>query len=229
VLVDGSYLLFWFTGTGSNKGQRYTSKGDPIGDVFTIAASPKNILPLTGGSVILAWSASNEIANNLLDVYMQRLNKPEAAGCAASAAWVRGQQYAAGARVTYSDGLTYVAKFANPGYNPTISTFFWAPVACCTKPAAWVMGQQYAAGALVSYADGLSYVAKLANPGYDPTISTFFWAPVACTKPAAWVSGQQYAAGALATYSNGLTYVAKFANPGYDPTISTFFWTLVGY
>ena len=229
VLVDGSYLLFWFTGTSSNKAQRYTSKGDPIGDVFAIAASPKNILPLTGGSVVLAWSASNDIANNLLDVYMQRLNKPEAAGCTESAAWVRGQQYAAGARVTYTDGLSYVAKFANPGYNPTISTFFWAPVACCTKPAAWVMGQQYAAGALISYADGLSYVAKLANPGYDPTISTFYWAPVACTKPVAWVMGQQYAAGALVSYADGLTYVAKFANPGYDPTISTFFWAPVGY
>ncbi|WP_029526482.1 hypothetical protein [Polaromonas glacialis] len=229
VLVDGSYLLFWYSGASGNKGQRYTSKGDPIGDVFTIAATPKNILPLTGGSVTVAWSASNEIANNLLDVYMQRLNKPEAAGCAESAAWVLGQQYVAGARVTYTDGLTYVAKFANPGYNPTISTFFWAPVACCTKPAAWVRGQQYAAGALVSYSNGLPYVAKLANPGYDPTISTFFWAPVACTKPAAWVSGQQYAAGALATYSNGLTYVAKFDNPGYDPTISTYFWAPVGY
>jgi len=229
VLVDGSYLLFWYAGAGGNKGQRYTSKGDPIGDAFTIAASPKNILPLTGGSVILAWSASNQIPNNLLDVYMQRLNKPEAAGCTESAAWVRGQQYAAGARVTYTDGLTYVAKFANPGYNPTISTYFWAPVACCTKPAAWVRGQQYAAGALVSYADGLSYVAKLDNPGYDPTISTFFWAPVACTKPVAWVRGQQYAAGALVSYANGLTYVAKLANPGYDPTISTFFWAPVSY
>ena len=50
--------------------------------------------------------------------------------CTKPAAWIVGQQYAAGARVTYSNGLIYVAKYANPGYDPTISTYFWAPVAC---------------------------------------------------------------------------------------------------
>jgi len=44
-------------------------------------------------------------------------------------AWVQGQQYAAGAIVTYQ-GKLYRAKYANPGYNPTISTYYWAPYAC---------------------------------------------------------------------------------------------------
>ncbi|MBG6076602.1 hypothetical protein IWX85_002439, partial [Polaromonas sp. CG_9.11] len=87
--------------------------------------------------------------------------------------------------VSYSNGLSYVAKFANPGYNPTISTYYWDPAPCsvspppvvCTKPAAWVNGQYYAAGARVSYSNGLSYVAKFANPGYNPTISTYYWDP----------------------------------------------------
>jgi ABC-type Fe3+-hydroxamate transport system substrate-binding protein len=75
--------------------------------------------------------------------------------------------------VSYS-GLQYVAKFANPGYTPTISTYYWAPSAVN-----WVQGKQYAAGSVVSYG-GKQYVAKYANPGYTPTISTYYWAYQAC-------------------------------------------------
>jgi hypothetical protein len=31
--------------------------------------------------------------------------------------------------VTYS-GSTYKAKYANPGYNPTISTYYWSKLGC---------------------------------------------------------------------------------------------------
>lgn len=47
----------------------------------------------------------------------------------ASTAWVMGKWYAAGALVTYS-GRVYKAKYGNPGYNPTISTYYWAPASC---------------------------------------------------------------------------------------------------
>ncbi|MBG6076840.1 hypothetical protein IWX85_002677, partial [Polaromonas sp. CG_9.11] len=176
LLVDGSYLLFWLADTAGARGQRYTSKGDELGEPFNIIyPRPKSILPLSGGDVIVGWSSSTQIGSDLPDVYTQRLTNPEVAACTKPAAWVNGQYYAAGARVSYSNGLTYVAKFANPGYNPTISTYYWAPAPCsvsppppvvCTIPAAWVNGQYYAAGARVSYSNGLSYVAKFANPGY---------------------------------------------------------------
>jgi chitodextrinase len=52
-----------------------------------------------------------------------------AAGCSASSNWVQGQQYAAGSVVSYA-GQSYVAKFANPGYTPTISTYYWSPSVC---------------------------------------------------------------------------------------------------
>ena len=87
----------------------------------------------------------------------------------ASSAWVQGQSYAAGAVVTYN-GALYIAKFANPGYNPTISTYYWAPY---SYPV-WVQGRQYYAGNVVSYG-GRLYVAKYDNPGYNPTISTYYW------------------------------------------------------
>ncbi|MDB5869073.1 MAG: hypothetical protein JWP96_1405 [Polaromonas sp.] len=47
-----------------------------------------------------------------------------------SPVWVMGQQYAAGDIVTYSDGNSYIAKVANPGYNPTISTYYWSRYSC---------------------------------------------------------------------------------------------------
>ncbi|RYZ85611.1 MAG: carbohydrate-binding protein [Moraxellaceae bacterium] len=43
-------------------------------------------------------------------------------------AWVEGRQYNVGDKVSYQGGY-YIAEFANPGYNPTISTYFWEPVA----------------------------------------------------------------------------------------------------
>jgi hypothetical protein len=50
-------------------------------------------------------------------------------GCRGSNNWVQGQQYATGSVVSYS-GQNYVAKFANPGYTPTISTYYWASSPC---------------------------------------------------------------------------------------------------
>jgi hypothetical protein len=56
-------------------------------------------------------------------------NVAAAPGTCSYPAWVMGRQYAAGAIVSYNGSL-YIAKFANPGYNPTISTYYWAPYAC---------------------------------------------------------------------------------------------------
>ena len=53
----------------------------------------------------------------------------QAQACNASP-WTQGSQYAAGSTVSYSDGNLYRAKFANPGYNPTISTYFWSRYTC---------------------------------------------------------------------------------------------------
>ena len=109
-----------------------------------------------------------------------------------------GGQYAAGSIVTYSDGKLYRAKFANPGYIPTVSTYFWEAYVCTVTPTPsptqtpiptpppacsfpnWVSGRQYAAGAIVTYTDGNLYRAKFANPGYIPTVSTYFWARYTC-------------------------------------------------
>jgi hypothetical protein len=104
------------------------------------------------------------------------------------------QYYAAGSVVSYNGNL-YIAKYANPGYNPTISTYYWAPYTCstsapapapsptpatgCVAPTVWVQGKYYPAGSVVSYQWNL-YIAKYANPGYNPTISTYYWKHYSC-------------------------------------------------
>lgn len=42
-------------------------------------------------------------------------------------AWVQGRQYKVGDKVTFQGGY-YIAEHANPGYSPTISTWFWDPI-----------------------------------------------------------------------------------------------------
>lgn len=206
---------------------------------------------LTNGSYFYKITAANgetESAQSLeVSATLGAAPPPPAPTCTYPS-WVEGRQYAAGSIVTYTDGKLYRAKFANPGYNPTISTYFWEAYVCTSTPPPpppgcsypnWVDGTPYAAGAIVTYTDGKLYRAKFANPGYNPTVSTYFWEVYFCTTtppptptptptPACsypgWVNGRQYAAGAIVTYTDGKLYRAKFANPGYDPTISTYYW-----
>ncbi|MBM7845445.1 glycoside hydrolase family 19 protein [Herpetosiphon giganteus] len=100
--------------------------------------------------------------------------------------WVAGRQYYTGNIVRYN-GSFYVAEHDNPGYDPTISTWFWEPTSCggggggggsCSYTD-WVAGRQYYTGNIVRY-NGSFYVAEHDNPGYDPTISTWFWEPTTC-------------------------------------------------
>jgi predicted chitinase/chitodextrinase len=49
-------------------------------------------------------------------------------------AWVQGQFYAAGSIVRYADGRYYIAEHDNPGYDPTVSTWYWDPYDCGSTP-----------------------------------------------------------------------------------------------
>ncbi|WP_372441046.1 glycoside hydrolase family 19 protein [Actinacidiphila acididurans] len=47
-------------------------------------------------------------------------------------AWVAGHSYVTGDIVKYTNGLFYIATHDNPGYDPTISTWYWSPYTCGT-------------------------------------------------------------------------------------------------
>ncbi|WP_033441568.1 glycoside hydrolase family 19 protein [Saccharothrix sp. NRRL B-16314] len=48
--------------------------------------------------------------------------------------WVQGKWYTAGNIVRYTDGKYYIAEHDNPGYDPTISTWYWNPHTCGSTP-----------------------------------------------------------------------------------------------
>ncbi|WP_437667411.1 glycosyl hydrolase family 18 protein [Sorangium sp. So ce1182] len=56
----------------------------------------------------------------------------EAAACAGSPEWQEGQWYDEGAIVNYQ-GVAYIAEHGNPGYIPTVSTYFWEPYSGCSE------------------------------------------------------------------------------------------------
>jgi chitinase len=105
-------------------------------------------------------------------------------GCT-STAWQQGASYHTGDIVTFK-GASYVATHDNPGYDPTVSTWFWSPSpgcggggGSCNYPA-WQQGASYHTGDTVMF-KGSAYIATHDNPGYDPTISTWFWSPTSCS------------------------------------------------
>ncbi|MFD5074726.1 glycoside hydrolase family 19 protein [Streptomyces sp. NPDC058371] len=53
-----------------------------------------------------------------------------AASCSSYPSWVAGKSYVTGNIVRYTDGKAYIAEHDNPGYDPTISTWYWEPYAC---------------------------------------------------------------------------------------------------
>ena len=52
------------------------------------------------------------------------------AQCSNASNWVQGRSYSAGSIVRYTNGRYYLANSANPGYNPTISTYYWSGYNC---------------------------------------------------------------------------------------------------
>ncbi|NEA49686.1 glycoside hydrolase family 19 protein [Streptomyces sp. SID10815] len=57
-----------------------------------------------------------------------------AASCSSYPSWTAGKSYVTGDIVRYTDGRTYIAEHDNPGYDPTISTWYWDPYACESGP-----------------------------------------------------------------------------------------------
>lgn len=48
--------------------------------------------------------------------------------------WTAGAWYVTGNIVRYTNGLYYIAEHDNPGYDPTISTWYWDPYTCSGTP-----------------------------------------------------------------------------------------------
>jgi hypothetical protein len=112
-------------------------------------------------------------------------------GCSTTPAWVVGQWYPTGSLVRYTNGNVYVAVHDNPGYDPTISTWFWSPANCagggtgggggggtCSAPA-WSAAQVYVGGNLASN-NGRIWRAKWWTQGETPGVAEVWAAQGNC-------------------------------------------------
>lgn len=94
----------------------------------------KTQLALQEGSGVMIWELSQDIAgaNNLLAAIRNQIGNGGGSSSSSTAnscpAWVSGQNYVTGNKVTYQGGY-YIAKYDNPGYIPNVSTYFWEPIA----------------------------------------------------------------------------------------------------
>ena len=69
--------------------------------------------------------ASSSVGNSLSSSVRSSSSAPVGGSCPA---WVQGKQYYAGDKVSYQGGF-YIAEHANPGWPPTVSTWYWEPIA----------------------------------------------------------------------------------------------------
>ncbi|MFB6894273.1 chitinase [Kitasatospora sp. NPDC056327] len=79
--------------------------------------------------------------------------------CAIAPAWSQGANYQTRDIVLHTDGKIYVARRDNPGYNPAVSTYYWAPYTCGTG------GNPYPGSFVVSEAQ-FNQMFPNRNPAY---------------------------------------------------------------
>ena len=98
----------------------------------------KTRLALQEGSGVMIWELSQDAAgtNSLLAAIHNQIGSGNNSSSSSSTndgcpAWISGKQYYAGNKVSYEGGY-YIAEYDNPGYIPTVSTYFWEPVSVST-------------------------------------------------------------------------------------------------
>jgi chitinase len=135
---------------------------------------------LLGGALLSGCGGSGADAGTAASSFLAKITVAAAADCGASE-WVSGKSYVAGDIVVYS-GNYYKALYANPGYIPTVSTYYWAEFA-----RTWAGGTNYPVGTVVEYpANGYFYkevnaaAGSTGSDGTDPTVSTYLWNRYTC-------------------------------------------------
>ncbi len=93
----------------------------------------KTQLAMQQGSGVMIWELSHDApgSNSLLTTIRTTIGTPTSSSSSSRStscsAWVEGKAYVTGNVVSYQGGY-YIAEHDNPGYIPTVSTYFWDPV-----------------------------------------------------------------------------------------------------
>lgn len=69
-------------------------------------------------------SVGSSVVSSMASSVRSSSSTPVGGSCPA---WVQGKQYYAGDKVSYQGGY-YIAEHANPGWPPTVSTWYWEPI-----------------------------------------------------------------------------------------------------
>ncbi|HEY3869433.1 MAG TPA: glycoside hydrolase family 19 protein, partial [Actinocrinis sp.] len=133
-------------------------------------------------------------------------------------AWVAGQYYDVGAIVTYTaNGQLYIATNANPGYDPTISTWYWSPYTCSGGSSGGGGGGTSSSGFVVSEAQfDQMFPSRNSFYTYSGLVTALSTYPGFATTGSSTVQAQE-AAAFLANVDHetgGLVYVNEIDQSG---------------
>ncbi|HEY1013539.1 MAG TPA: glycoside hydrolase family 19 protein [Herpetosiphonaceae bacterium] len=131
--------------------------------------------------------------------------------------WVQGQNYYTGNIVRYN-GAFYIAEHDNPGYDPTISTWFWDPYTCSGNPTPTPTNSPGGFSSIVSRAQ-FDQLFPNRNPfyTYDGLVTAAAFYP-AFAGTGTTETRKREAAAALANFSHetgGLVHITEIAQGEY--------------
>jgi chitinase len=132
-------------------------------------------------------------------------------------AWAAGHNYVTGDIVQYTNGNYYVATHDNPGYDPTISTWFWSPYTCSGSTGGTTGGGGNTGGFVVSEAQfNQMFPSRNSFYTYSGLTAALSSYPAFATTGSDTVKKQE-AAAFLANVSHetgGLVYVTEIDKSG---------------
>ena len=116
--------------------------------------------------------------------------------------WVAGQSYTTGAIVRYTNGLYYQATHDNPGYDPTISTWYWSPYTCTgggttTPPSGFVVSEAQFNSMFPSRNSFYTYQGLVTALAKYPSFATTGGDTVAKQEAAAFLANVSHETGGL--------------------------------
>ena len=105
-------------------------KGNPwaLGNEY-VSSVELGVEPVEGTGDIAIYDYKVSTAGSSSKAAPAPAPAPAPVSACSGSSWGQGKQYAAGSVVSYG-GKQYIAKFANPGYTPTISTYYWSETTC---------------------------------------------------------------------------------------------------
>jgi predicted chitinase len=195
-------------GTGSvSAGAGVSSAGAPgvtAGSTSSVAGMPATSAGgasvASGGASVTSGGAPTSAGGS---APMEQCNYP---------AWVAMKPYVTGDKVVYL-GKGYVATGDNPGYDPTVSTFFWSPLPC-TPVVVAAGGSTGSGGGSTTGSGGAGSTNSCARldkllPMGETTFNAMFQPPWA-----GHVAKALYSYSGLCTAMNSMQAFGAFANSG---------------